>query len=143
MQQSVRAEEGRSPLANPILDLAVVCLEAQLQAWQAYQVEGTAFVAKRLRANLECMRSLGHCGDIQSTGECQRAWLRDCQKDYAEEWARVVATTFALGHGNIVGMGWPFGRQTAEVCSETEPQSEPRPQPQPRPQRQSPLQSAA
>jgi len=140
MPQSVQSE---GPLANPILDLVVAGCEVQLKAWQAYRVEGTAFVAKRLSANLECLRALGHCCDVQSAVECQRAWLRDCQRDYAEEWARIVATTFALGFGNIAGMGWPLGLRTAETCAEPELQSEPQSEPQPVPQRHLPLQSAA
>jgi hypothetical protein len=62
MQESIRAEK-QSPLSNPLLDLAVAGLEAQLKAWQAYQVEGTRFVARRMHTNLEHLRALGHCCD--------------------------------------------------------------------------------
>jgi hypothetical protein len=76
MQDPIRADDARqSRLSNPLLDLAVAGVEAQLKAWQAYQVEGTHFVAKRMRANLELLRSLGHCCEVQSMGDCQRAWL--------------------------------------------------------------------
>lgn len=121
MQESIRIEgEKQSRLTNPLLDLAVVGLEAQLKAWQAYQVEGTRFVAKRMRANLEHLRALGHCCEAQSVGECQRAWLRDAQKDYAEEWGRAAATTFALGFSDLVGLGWLFGQRAVE-CSPQQP----------------------
>jgi len=118
MQESVRAgSETQSRLPNPILDLAIAVLEGQLKAWQAYQVEGTRFVAKRLRADLEHLRALGHCCDIESTAECQRAWLRETQKDYAEEWGRLVATGFALCFGELSGFGSLFlGRPAQEPC---------------------------
>jgi hypothetical protein len=109
MQESARAgSETQSPIPNPILDVAIAVLEGQLKAWQAYQVEGTRFIARRLRADLEYLRALGHCCDIESTGECQRAWLRDAQKDYAEEWGRLVATGFALSFGELSGFGSLF-----------------------------------
>ena len=138
MQQSIRAEK-QSRLSNPLLDLAVAGLEAQLKAWQAYQVEGTHFVAKRMRANLEHLRALGHCCEVQDVGECQRAWLRDFQKDYAEECGRVTATTFALGFTDLAGLGWLFGQRLANGS----PQLQPEPQPGPQPKSQSSLQAAA
>jgi hypothetical protein len=128
MQESIRAEK-QSRLSNPLLDLAVAGLEAQLKAWQAYQVEGTHFVAKRMRCNLEHLRALGHCCDIQSTGECHRTWLRDIQKDYAEEWGRVAATTLALGFTDLAGLGWLIGQRTAAGSSPPQPVSQPGRQP--------------
>lgn len=101
---------ARRRLANPLLDLATAAAEAQLKFWQAYQVEGSAFVAKRMRADLEYMRALGHCADPQAIGECQWAWLGDVRKDYAEEWARLAGTTFALGVSEITPMGGLFMR---------------------------------
>jgi hypothetical protein len=127
----------KSRLSNPLLDLTVACLEAQLKAWQAYQVEGTRFVANRMRCNLEHLRALGHCCDIQSAGECQRAWMRDIQKDYAEEWGRIVATTFALGFGELSGFGCLFGQSPAKAAPE------PRRVPQAGPKPRSGLQAAA
>jgi hypothetical protein len=138
MPEPIRAEK-QSRLANPLLDLAVAGLEAQLKAWQAYQVEGTRFVANRMRANLEHLRALGHCCDAQSMGECQRTWLRDVQKDYAEECGRVAATTFALGFTDLVGLGWLFGQRTAAGS----PQPQPAPQPGSQPKSRSSLQAAA
>jgi len=138
MQEPIRAEK-QSRLSNPLLDLAVAGLEAQLKAWQAYQVEGTRFVANRMRANLEHLRALGHCCDAQSMGECQRTWLRDVQKDYAEECGRVAATTFALGFTDLAGLGWLFGHRTAAGSSPPQPV----PQPGPQPKSQSSLQAAA
>ena len=138
MPEPIRAEK-QSRLSNPLLDLAVAGLEAQLKAWQAYQVEGTRFVANRMRANLEHLRALGHCCDAQSMGECQRTWLRDVQKDYAEECGRVAATTFALGFTDLAGLGWLFGQRTAAGS----PQPQPAPQPGPQPKSRSSLQAAA
>jgi hypothetical protein len=140
MQESIRTGgDKQSRLSNPLLDLAVAGLEAQLKAWQAYQVEGTCFVAKRMRANLEHLRALGHCCDAPSMGECQRSWLRDIQKDYGEECGRIVATTFALSFADLAGLGWLFGQRTAKGS----PQPKPEPQPGPRPKSQSGLQAAA
>ena len=140
MQESIRADgEKQSRLSNPLLDLAVAGLEAQLKAWQAYQVEGTHFVAKRMRANLQHLRALGHCCDDQSTGECQRVWLRECRKDYAEECGRIAATNFALGFTDLAGLGWLFGQR----MSKTSPQPQPEPQPRSQPKSQSSLQAAA
>ena len=140
MQESVRTGGGeQSRLSNPLLDLAVAGLEAQLKAWQAYQVEGTRFVAERMRANLEHLRALCHCSDAPSIGECQRAWLRDVQKDYAEECGRVAATTFALSFADLAGLGWLFGQRMAK--GSPQPQSEPQPGPQPK--SRSSLQAAA
>lgn len=110
-------------LFNPFLDLAIAGLEAQLKAWQTYQVEGARFVAKRLHANLEHMRALGHCSDTHSMGECQKAWLSDIQKDYGEECGRITATTFAIGFGDLAGLGWLFGQRTPKHSPQV--QSEP------------------
>lgn len=99
------ASAARGRLANPLLDFVTAMAEAQLKYWQAYQVEGAAFIAKRMRADLEFLRALGHCGDAQSIAECQWSWLGDVRKDYAEEWTRLVATTFALGISEIVPLG--------------------------------------
>lgn len=110
MQDSPRASgDMQSPLANPFLDVAIATLETQLKAWQAYHVEGTRFVAKRLHSNLQFLRALGHCPDMQSAGACQRAWFHDTQKDYAEEWGRLAATGFALTFGDLSGFGSLFG----------------------------------
>jgi hypothetical protein len=123
MQDFIRAGgEKPSRLPNPFLDFAVVALEAQLKAWQAYQVEGTRFVAKRMRANLEHLRALGHCCDAQSMSACQLKWLGEFQKDYAEEWGRLVATNFAIGFGDLSGLGWLFGQRPAKASQE--PQTE-------------------
>lgn len=113
MPDSIRAGgEKQARLSNPLLDFAVIGLEAQLKAWQTYQVEGTRFVARRMRANLEHLRALGHCCDAQSMGECQRSWLSDIQKDYAEECGRITATTFAVGFGDLAGLGCLLGQRT-------------------------------
>ena len=120
----------QSRLPNPLVDLTVGGLEAQLKAWQAYQVEGTHFVAKRLRANLEHLRALGHCCEIRSLGECQRTWLRGCQADYAEEWGRIAATTFALWFADLGGMSVLFGPRAGQPW----PQTQPGPQTPPGPQ---------
>jgi hypothetical protein len=142
MQESSRAgDEKQSRLSNPLLDLTIAGLEAQLKAWQAYQVEGTRFVAKRMRANLEHVRALGHCRDPQSIGECQRAWLGDLQKDYGEEWARIAATTFAIGFADLAGLGWLFGQRTGH--GSPQPQPDPGPQLRPQSKSQSSLQAAA
>jgi hypothetical protein len=138
MPESIRAEQ-QSRLPNPLLDLAVAGLEAQLKAWQAYQVEGTRFVAKRMRADLEHLRALGHCCDAPSMGECQRAWLRDIQKDYGEECGRIAATTFALGFADLAGLGWLVGQR----MSRGSPQTQPEPQPGPQPKSRSSLQATA
>ena len=130
MQEPSRAEK-QPRLSNPLLDLAVAGLEAQLKAWQAYQVEGTRFVANRMRANLEYLRALGNCCDAPSMGECQRAWLRDIQKDYAEECGRLAATTFTIGFGDIAGLGWLFGQRTVQSSTEHQPALPPTGQPRP------------
>ncbi|MFO7478469.1 MAG: hypothetical protein R6X03_09020 [Methyloceanibacter sp.] len=140
MQDSIRAGgEIQSRLANPFLDLAVATLEAQLKAWQTYHVEGTRFVAKRLRADLEYLRALGHCSDMQSTGECQRAWFREMQKDYGEEWGRIAATGFTLTFGDLSRLGWMFGQRPPKETQEA-PNAPQKGQPQKSP---SGLQAAA
>jgi len=129
MMQDSSGKQARLP--NPFLDLTVAGLEAQLKAWQAYQVEGTQFIARRMRANLEHLRALGHCCEVQSMGECQRTWLRECQADYAEECGRIAATTFALCSADLTGMGWLFGQRTRQLWpqAQTGPQFPSRPQP--------------
>lgn len=121
MQESTRAGETQVRLPNPLLDLAVATLETQLKTWQAYQVEGTRFIAKRMRSNLEHMRALGHCCDIQSAAECQRAWLLSIQKDYAEEWGRLVATSFAIGFGELSSLASLLGQRLGKPPAEREP----------------------
>jgi len=106
-------DTGERPtrLFNPLLDFAVLGLEMQLKAWQTYQVEGTRFVANRMRANLEYLRALGHCCNAQSMTECHRRWLTESQKDYAEEWGRITATNFAVGFSDLASLGWLFGHR--------------------------------
>lgn len=122
MQESTRAGgEAKSRLSNPLLDLAIASLETQLKAWHAYQVEGTRFIAKRMRENLHYLRALGHCCDVQSSMECQRDWFRHCQKDYAEEWGRLVATSFALGFGELSSFGSLLRQPSAKEPAEGRP----------------------
>lgn len=124
MQDSTQTKgETQSRLSNPLLDLAIAGAEIQLKAWQAYQVEGTRFVAKRLRANLGFLRSLGHCEDASGISECQRNWFADCRKDYAEEWGRLMGTSYALGFADLAGKGWLIGRP---VTRQEPPQFDPR-----------------
>ena len=126
MQEFTRAGgEAKTRLSNPLLDLAIASLETQLKAWHAYQVEGTRFIAKRMRENLEHLRALGHCGDVQSATECQRTWFHHCQKDYAEEWGRLVATSFALGFGELSSFGSLLGQRPAKAPAEREPATQP------------------
>ena len=140
MQDSKRAEANKPlRLPNPLLDLAVAGLEAQLKFWQAYQVEGARFVAKRMRGNLEHLRAIGHCCDAQSMGDCQLAWLCETHKDYAEELARISATTFTLSFTDLTGLGWLFGKRMAQGYRE--PQSAPQSTGQPK--SKSGLQAAA
>ena len=126
MQSSIRTGEQQTRLFNPLLDLAILGLETQLKAWQTYQVEGTRFVANRMRANLEYLRALGHCCDTRSMGECHRKWLGDIQKDYAEEWGRITATHFAVGFGDLASFGWLFGqrapKQSPQLQADAGPQ---------------------
>ncbi len=121
------AEASHARLSNPLLDLTIAGVEAQLKAWQAYQVEGTHFVAKRLRANLELLRAFGHCSEAQHVSECHKAWVRELQADYAEEWGRVAATTFALCFADLAAMGLMFGPRTTQLWPNVQPESEPAP----------------
>ena len=131
MPQSTRADSDTKKLPNPFLDLAVASLEAQLKAWQAYQVESAQFVAKRLKANLEHVRALGHCCDGQSVGECQHAWLGDLQKDYVEEFGRITATGFAIGFGELANLGQLFGAPATKNPQPVQPAPEPQRAPSP------------
>jgi hypothetical protein len=121
MQRSFPADSSKPRLPNPFLDLAVTGLEAQLKFWQAFQVEGARFVAKRMRYNLEHLRSLGHCCEAEAMGECQLAWVREIHKDYAEEFARLAATVFTLGFADLTGLGGLFGHRAAQASGETQP----------------------
>ncbi len=120
MQHSTLADTNKPRVPNPLLDLAVTGLEAQLKFWQAFQVEGARFVAKRMRNNLEHLRALGHCCEAEAMAECQLAWVREIQKDYAEECARLAATAFTLGIADLTGLGWLFGQRTAQAAQETQ-----------------------
>jgi len=116
MQETVKTnQQSDARLSNPLLDLTVASIESQLKAWQAYQVEGAHFVAKRLRANLELLRACGHCSDAGHVGECYRAWIRELQGDYGEEWGRLVATTFSLCFTDIAAMGSLFGARAIKL----------------------------
>jgi hypothetical protein len=122
MQEIVKTTQTSSArLPNPLLDLTVAGLEAQLKAWQAFQVEGAHFIAKRLRANLELLRAFGHCTEAGHVGECHRAWLSELQGDYAEEWGRVVATTASLVFADLGGMGFLFGPCTTKLWPNVAP----------------------
>jgi len=108
MQDSTPGKAGHGRPANPLLDFATGLAEMQLKYWQAYQVEGAAFLAKRTRADLEFLRAVGRCADAQKLGDCYWSWLADVRKDYAEEMARLMATTFALGISQFAPMGSVF-----------------------------------
>jgi hypothetical protein len=103
-QQSVRQDSGPAEIRNPILDLVIAGLEGQARAWQALHAETTRFVATRIHANLELLRKLAHCRDIEAMGQCHRSWLADLRKDYVEEWARIVGTTYAVGFNELAPM---------------------------------------
>jgi hypothetical protein len=121
------AGAGQARLTNPLLDLNIAGLEAQLKAWQAYQVEGTQFVAKRLRANLELLRAFGHCSEVEHVSECHKAWVRELQADYAEELGRLAATTFALCFADLAAMGLLFGPRTTKLWPNVQPAEPPKP----------------
>lgn len=126
MQESTpSASQTKSQLSNPLLDFLIAGIEAQLRAWQAFQVEGTRFVAKRINANLDHLRALGHCSDTQSASECQRAFFANAQKDYTEEWARLAATGYALSFGQLSGLGAMFGQRASEDPFASEPARQP------------------
>lgn len=121
MQKMVDPEDAKPSLANPILDFWVAGAEAQMKAWQAYQVEGTRFVTKRLHANLEYLRSLGHCGEWESMGQCQRAWLAELQKDYTEELGRLAGTSVAVTLSTLGPAAWTGSERSARVVPEANP----------------------
>jgi hypothetical protein len=128
MQEQARSDDGRQfRLCSPLLDLWVAGAEAQLQAWQGYQVEGTHFIAKRMRANLEFLRALGHCADVPAIFDCQQCWLNVVRNDYAEECGRIIATTFAAALTNTAGMGGLIATRVAEPCTEGRSKSQPNP----------------
>ena len=106
-------------LSNPLLDFCIRGTEAQLKAWHAFQVEGANFVAKRIRANLEFLCSLGHCGDSQSISACQQAWLNGLHGDYIEELGRIAGPSVALAQSNLDPMASLFGRRTNKNSPET------------------------
>lgn len=121
MQKMVDPGVAKSPLQNPLLDFWIAGAEAQLKAWQAYQVEGTRFVAKRLHANLEYLRSLGHCGEAQSMSQCQQAWLAELHKDYTEECGRLAGTSVALTLSTLGPVAWTGSQRSATVAPEVNP----------------------
>lgn len=130
MQDTTRPGAGMKFPASPtpfmpFLDLAVIGVETQLKAWQAYQVEGARFVAKRMHANLECLRTLGHCADAPAMTDCCRDWFETARKDYAEEWGRLVGTASALGFADMAAFGQLFGQKVRATLPE-EPARQPR-----------------
>ncbi len=123
MQETTRPGAGMKFPASPtpfmpFLDLAVIGFETQLKAWQAYQVEGARFVAKRMHANLECLRALGHCDDASAVSECCRDWYETARKDYGEEWGRLLGTASALGFADVAAFGQLFGPKTKAAAPE-------------------------
>jgi hypothetical protein len=121
------SQRDPSRLPNPLLDLTIAALESQLKAWQAYQVEGAAFIAKRLRANLELLRAFGHCAEVGHVGECRHAWLRELHCDYAEEWGRLLATSYSLCFADLAGMGLLFGPRAPKFLPNFKPNLTPEP----------------
>jgi hypothetical protein len=109
----------------PFLDLAVIGVETQLKAWQAYQVEGARFVAKRMHANLECLRALGRCHDASTMTECCRDWIETARKDYSEEWGRLLGTASALGFADMAAFGQVFGKKMTVPTPAGEPARHP------------------
>lgn len=125
MQEPSRASAGMKFPASPtpflpFLDLAIIGVETQLKAWQAYQVEGARFVAKRMHANLECLRALGRCGEAPALAECCHAWFEGARKDYAEEWGRLLGTASALGVADIAAFGQLLNQPAATRLDEPE-----------------------
>jgi hypothetical protein len=131
MQETTHPDAGsRFPASPtpflPFLDLAVVGVETQLKAWQAYQVEGARFVAKRMHANLECMRALGRCGDAPEMTDCCRAWFETARNDYSEELGRLLGTASALGFADMAAFGQLFGQKMKDATLPEEPARQPR-----------------
>lgn len=131
MQETTRPGAGMKFPASltpfmPFLDLAVIGVETQLKAWQAYQVEGARFVAKRIHANLECLRALGRCTDAPAVSECCRDWLETARKDYGEEWGRLLGTTSALGFADMAAFGQLFDQKMKAATPREEPVRQPR-----------------
>jgi hypothetical protein len=122
MPETAQTDPAKQPrLSNPVLDLTIASLEMQLKAWQAYQVEGAHFIAKRLRANLEFVRALGHCAEAGHVGDCCRAWLGDLHGDYAEECGRITATTFSLCFADLAPIGLLFDPRAAKLWPNAQP----------------------
>lgn len=103
MQKSV-PPGGHPFLWNPLLDATIILLEGNLKAWQAYEVESARFIAKRMGATIEHLRALRQCCDVESANERQRTFFSEAQKDYAEEFGRLLATGYALSIGQISGL---------------------------------------
>jgi hypothetical protein len=130
MQETTRPGAGMKFPASPVpfmpfLDLAVIGVETQLKAWQAYQVEGARFVANRMRANLECLRALGRCTDAPAMTECGRDWFETARKDYSEEWGRLLGTASALGFADMAAFGQLFDQKTKAPAPADEPARHP------------------
>ena len=130
MQETARPRAGMKRPASPIpfmpfLDLAVIGVETQLKAWQAYQVEGARFVANRMHANLECLRALGRCTDAPAMTECCRDWVETARKDYAEEWRRLLGAASALGFADMAAFGQLFGQKLRVPAPADEPARHP------------------
>ena len=109
----------------PFLDLAVISVETQLKAWQANQVEGARFVANRMHANLECLRTLGRCADALAITAFCRDWIETARKDYSEEWGRLLGTASALGLTDMAAFGQLFGQKTRVSAPADEPARHP------------------
>jgi hypothetical protein len=130
MQETTRPGAGMKLPASPIpfmpfLDLAVSSMETQLKAWQAYQVEGARFVAKRMHADLECLRAVSRCQDASAITECCRDWLETARKDYGEEWGRLLGTASALGFADMAAFGQLFGKKMTVPVPSGEPARHP------------------
>ena len=128
MPETAKSSGEPSPPSQPLLDLTIAGLETQLKAWQAYQVEGAHFIAKRLRANLELMRALGHCTEpgmpASATGPGSRAARGLCRGMGPDRRHDLLALLCrSRGHGPSVrsahgealaqGTAWVAGRAKA------------------------------
>lgn len=130
MQETTRPGAGMKLPTSPIpfmrfLDLAVIGVETQLKAWQALQVEGSRFVAKRMHANLECLRALSRCTEASAMTECCREWFETARKDYSDEYSRLVGTAPALGFADMAAFGQLFGKKVTVPAPAGEPARHP------------------
>ncbi|MGB3022099.1 MAG: hypothetical protein WBB50_08270 [Methyloceanibacter sp.] len=91
-----RGKPASGETADLELDAMTWGAERALRSMVEYQVEALRFATRRTCCDLEFIRNLRHCTEMQDIVQLQQSWFKECAADYGEEAGRLFGTAFQL-----------------------------------------------